>query len=74
MAVQCFYVAAEQDCGHTRICVKIQTVEMKYLRAVMGFTRADTLEMEDTRTEVGIFHVREKSGTLKKMEETFKNE
>jgi len=47
---------------------------MKYLRAVMGFTRADTLEMEDTRTELGIFHVRKKNGMLKKMEETFKNE
>ena len=47
---------------------------MKYLRAVMGFTRADTLEMEDTRTELGIFHVRgKKKWNAEKMEETFKN-
>jgi hypothetical protein len=32
----------------------------------MGFTRADTLEMEDTRTELGICHARKESGMLKK--------
>jgi hypothetical protein len=45
---------------------------MKYLRAVMGFTRTDTLEMEDTRTKLGIFHVRKKSGTLKKWKKRLK--
>ena len=39
---------------------------MKYLRAVMGFTRADTLEMKDTGTELGIFHAWKKGGMLKK--------
>jgi hypothetical protein len=40
----------------------------------MGFTRADTLEMEDTRTELGIFHVREKkqSGMLEKWKKRLK--
>jgi hypothetical protein len=32
----------------------------------MGFTRADTLEMEDARTELGIFHVRKKKWNAEK--------
>jgi hypothetical protein len=47
---------------------------MKYLRAVMGFTRADTLEMEDTRTELGILKKKKKKWNAEQMEETFKNE
>jgi hypothetical protein len=72
LAVQCFYMAAEQGLWTQRICVKIQIVEMKYLRAVMGFTRADTLEVEDTRTELDIFHVKKKSGMLKKWKKRLK--
>jgi hypothetical protein len=48
---------------------------MKYLRAVMGFTRADKLEMEDTRTEMGNFHVSKKvDGMLKNWAKLLENE
>jgi hypothetical protein len=41
----------------------------------MGFTRTDKLENEDTRTELGIFHVtKKKKRSAEKIEETLKNE